>query len=579
MLCNTLCRGQAADAASPVEQQVSTTDPRIHQRLLSLPAFMSLPNPSRLPALQARTGALASPAAGSMSPTHPAVLQVPVSPSHDHDPTWSASASNGGGLAPSGNRRPTVASKTSFQLAHPPPAIKHRERFNIRPKILLQLQQTSDATRPIPVFDVVPSFVFAPKLARKLSSIFKGKDGLGADDLVIVNSQKYDSSDDLKVQADSAADEDSWDAREVVAAICHPKRKAAGTELPTEICLHHGAIWKASPLSTGAYEFMSVDERGNRTIARWVPRPPLVRRRTYNGQDSSNPPLAEQRRFTFSIINPDSRRHPVIATLSRSSIDVSDQHSVSSVVSHSSSLNPPQYDETLASESVGVRFNNTEPPKTAMVETNERLRSLILVTGIWVAFREGFSPNFHYDKLVASPAPGMSRSPSHKSRSLSLNITNLGKGRTSGSESPKRELMPRTKSTRGNSPSTLLAGSSPQTPSSTGAAFLQRANTRRPALSKNPVYVSPTVTSTPSDMEKTPAARKIRESSYGRWNSASLPTTKLVTSEKRDAWSQSTSHGPTGADRVGITSPGSTVRKSTKLNKLLGLIRRSSGAH
>lgn len=576
MLCNTLCRGQAADAASPVEREVSTTDPRIHQRPYGLPTFMSFPNPSRLPALQVRTSAFATPTAASMSPAHLTVLPVPVSPIRDDRPTWSAST--GGGFLASGNKRPTVASKTSFQLAHPPPAIKHRERFNIRPKILLQLQQISDATRPIPVFDVVPSFVFAPKLARKLSSIFKGKDGLGADDLVIVNSQKYDSSDDLKGQTDNAADEDSWDAREVVAAICQPKRKAAGTELPTEICLHQGAIWKASPLSTGAYEFVSVDEGGNRTIARWVPRPPLVRRRTYNGPDSTNPPLAEQRRFTFSIINPESRRHPVIATLSRSSIDVSDQYSVPSVMSRSQSSNSSQDHEPSASESAGVRFSQTEPPKTAMVETDERLKSVILVTGIWVAFREGFSPNFHYDKLVDSTAHGISHSPSHKSRSLSLNLTHLGKGRNSGSESPKRETISRTKSTRGNSPA-LPIETSPQTPSSSGAAFLQRANTRRPALSKKPVQTSSTVTSTSRGLEQTPGAEQPRGSSYGHWNSANPPTAKSMASTKPDAWDQRSIHDKVEANRLGVTPRGSTARKSNKLNKLLGLIRRTSGAH
>lgn len=535
---------------------------------------MSLSNPSRVPVVQARTDAFAFPPAVTVDPTNLTVLEVPVSPSHDHDPTWSASASTSGRLPAVGGKRSTMASKTSFQLAHPPPAIKHRERFNIRPKILLQLQQTSDATRPIPVFDVVPSFVFAPKLARKFPSIFKGKDALGPDDLVIVNCQKYDSSDDLKGQADGLPDEDSWDAREVVAAICQPKRKATGVEIPTEICLHHGAIWRASPLSTGAYEFVSVDEGGNRTIARWVPRPPLIRRRTYNGQDSSNPPLAEQRRFTFSIINPDSRRHPVIATLTRSSIDVSDQHSVPSVMLRSQSLNSSQFHKPLASENPGVRFNETEPLKTAKVDTDERLRSLILITGIWVAFREGFSPSFQYDKPVDSSAQGLSRSPSHKSRSLSANITNLGKGRPSNSESPKRELNPRTKLTRGISPFTLPVASSPPTSSSTGAAFLQRANTRRPALSRKAFHINFIIPSTPSGFEKASGAQQLRGSSFGNGTSTRAPSAKPAASKKRDAWNQGPAH-----DRVGIKPPGSAVRKPTKLNKLFGLIRRTSGAH
>lgn len=539
---------------------------------------MSPPNSSLFTPLQARTGAIASSPVECMSPTALTVRELPGSSSNERDPRWSAGVSTDGGLPALTGKRSTAASKTSFQLAHPPPAMKHRERFNIRPKILLQLQHTSDATRPIPVFDVVPSFVFAPKLARKLPGIFKRKDALGPDDLVILNSQKYDSSDDLKGQTDSTSDEDSWDAREAVAAICQPRRKATGAEFPTEICLYHGAIWEASLLSTGAYEFVSVDDKGNRTVARWVPRPPLARRRTYSGQQSSTLPLAEQRRFTFSIINPDSRRHPVIATLSRSSIDVSDQYSARPIMSRSQSLNSSQNHEPLTSESAGARFNETQLPKTSMVDTDERLRSLILITGIWVAFREGFSANFQYDKPVDSTAQGTTRSPSHKSRSLSVNITHRGKGRPSIPESPKREAISRTKSTRGSSPSTVPVASSPQTPSSTGVAFLQRANTRRPALSKKLHYISSAIPSPPSGLEKIPGAQQVRESSCETRTSARAPSDRPLVSRKQDPRNQNSTYGQVGADRGGVTPPGSAGRKSTKLNKIFALIKRTSGA-
>ena len=562
MLCSTFGHGKVADADSAKKPQASPSHAKHDQRRSTSPGLMSPINPAWSQDNQARTNPHGSSAARPVNTTNFTAPEIPASP---HD---------GRGLPAVGGKRSMTASKTSFQLAHPPPAIKHRQRFNIRPKILLQLQQISDATRPIPVLDVVPSFVFAPKLARKFPSIFKGKEGLGADDLVIVNSQNYNSSHDAKGQMESISNEDSWETREIVAAICPPKKRMTGVEDFTEICLTHGAVWKASPLSTGAYEFQSVDERGNRIMARWVPRPPLVRRRTYNGQATSNLSPAEQRRFIFSIINPDSRRHPVIASLSRSSIDISDQYSVPPVITRSQSLNSSQDHQPSAPESPNVYSNEYGSSKMAMIETDERLRSLIIITGIWVAFMEGFSPNFQYNKPASSTVQGVNPAPSHKARSLSVNLAGLGKGRTSIAESPKREPILRTQSATENFSSTLPVIPSPHTPPSTGAASFQRANTRRPDLSTKTFQANPVILSPPNHWQRVRLTQESPTSSLENWTSARVLSNKPTTSKKRDLWDQNSVH-----ELVAVQSPGSVGRKPTKLNKLLGLIKRTSGAH
>jgi hypothetical protein len=98
--------------------------------------------------------------------------------------------------------------KTSYQLAHPASHAHHR-CFKIRPKLLLQLQQVSHTPRPLPIFDVLPSTVFLPRLARKFPTIFRGKNGLGPNDLIIVTSDLYDADPrDRTSQGDDSDDEE-----------------------------------------------------------------------------------------------------------------------------------------------------------------------------------------------------------------------------------------------------------------------------------------------------------------------------------------------------------------------------------
>lgn len=391
-------------------------------------------------------------------------------------------------------KKATVSTKTCFQLAHPPPAIKHRQRFSIRPKVLLQLQQISGATRPIPILEVLPSIVFAPKLARKFLSVFKGKDGLGADDLLVVSSQSYNSPSLQKGKLDDITEEDSWATREVVAAICQPKKREANSEHIIELCLNHGPVWEASPLPNGAYEFVSMDENGNRTVARWVPRRQLTRRQSHNGHGKPETSSAEQqRKFTFSIINPNSRRHPVIATLYRSSIEIWDRYSIPSNMNSPSSSIFKQM--PVSTDGLPTRFEESEiPTTTTMIETDEYMRNLIVISGIFVAFQEGYSPNFQYEKVFTSSSPTAQAKPSaHKGRTVSLNLSSVGSARSLATEKPllQSSLCVRSTSVKpspvlSHTPSPTAAWSpvSPVSPQaySTGAMFLERAKNRRSDL-------------------------------------------------------------------------------------------------
>jgi hypothetical protein len=280
----------------------------------------------------------------------------------------------------------TPRSKTIFQIAQPPPGKKSRIR---RPRILLQLQQLSDTNRPIPVLDVLPSSCFAPRLAQRFPKIFKGKDALGPSDVIVTNSNS--SAGVFKVGEDSglSSDDEASDSREVVGTICRQTRKPQEdiASASVEICLDQGLVWKATPLPRGGYEFNAKGADGSPLQARWVRRDRRQRR------ISSPPDAASQaaKRFTFSIVNPSARRHPVIASMTTESIEVYDQYPAA-VPQNTPQLAPTSPSSILSNETSYFDIQDLiSQPKEPLIHTDHHLRSLIVITGIYVSLEEGWA--------------------------------------------------------------------------------------------------------------------------------------------------------------------------------------------
>ena len=383
--------------------------------------------------------------------------------------------------------RSTKSSKTSFQLAHPPPLSKHK-LLRLHTTLLLQLQQISDASRPIPALDVLSSLAFAPRLARRCPRILNGKNGLGPNDLVIVSSQTYDGLFDVDESGAGHAEDESCEDREVVAAICPLKKEEGGDQGKAEVCLNYGPPWLASPLVNGIYEFVSTDECGVTRTARWVPRYSRGRRRVTIGQDRPQTPLNDEKRFSFSIVNPESRRHAVIATLNRNTIDIRDQYPVqtnASTVSQVPSLSGPGLE--------AIEHANCDLPSSSdkiLVDTDEHLQTLIVISGIWVAFREGYSQNFRYRDAFSSPLGSSNANTTHKHRVNSMNTAESGSSRAgtpnsqdfqldSKSWQTNPKILHRSTASTSSTPRPAFTPTpSPRRAKSTGAAFFQRASSR-----------------------------------------------------------------------------------------------------
>ncbi|EEH40700.1 hypothetical protein PAAG_02676 [Paracoccidioides lutzii Pb01] len=307
-------------------------------------------------------------------------------------------------------KKQQVRTKSSFSFAHSPPSTR-RKRLVIRPRLLLQLQQVSQTTRPIPAVDVFTSTICS--VSRKFPGIPRTKDGLSTNDLILVTSDAYKhlgAEDDKSVTSD-----DPQDRREVIATICHHRREGSKLKGMVELCLQQGSRWKASRLPSGGYDFTWTTDSGEQKRVRWALRAKGSRRTSGSSIGPDNT-FDKGKRFTFSIIDPTTRRHPVIAWMSRQGIDVLDQYPLSSA--------PTQEPSSLTSESRVTAFNNsprpsdyTDPP---LIETDDHLRTLIIVSGVWIAFQEGWpqapiyaEPNPTSPTTATAMAPLSSSSPPH----------------------------------------------------------------------------------------------------------------------------------------------------------------------
>jgi hypothetical protein len=186
--------------------------------------------------------------------------------------------------------------------------------------------------------------------------------------LLVVKAQVYASADE-ETQSDG-----DWASREVVGVITPAKG-----DKRTEICMDDGSSrWEVTDMPNGGFEFNTMDDHGLTLKARWVLKPAHSRR--VSSMSASSPLTStfpsgqDDKKYTFSTMSDSSRRHPIIATMTRSRIDVMDSYTIPSATSlHTPALTPASDVESFIS--------NHQVPIT----TDDALRRLILVTGSWIA--------------------------------------------------------------------------------------------------------------------------------------------------------------------------------------------------
>ncbi|KAJ4984639.1 hypothetical protein SVAN01_09895 [Stagonosporopsis vannaccii] len=286
-------------------------------------------------------------------------------------------------------RKKAPRPKTSYLIAHPPP-VHPRSKLHLRPKVQLQLHQVLAAQRPKPVYEVIPFSLLAPPSTRRLARAFNTRERLGHHDLLIVKAADYGHADD-----EHKSDDERWGTREVIGVICPGKTEKGQVVSNTEICMDDGTSrWEVTPMPNGGYEFNSLDEHGLAMKARWVIKPPNPRRLSNLSASSQLspglPPTKDDAKWNFSTITANSRRHPVIASMTRTRIDVNDSYTMPAATQPSTPNAHMPASPALTPASIDAASFLDAAPKAPIV-TDDALRRFIVVSGIWVSsLHDGF---------------------------------------------------------------------------------------------------------------------------------------------------------------------------------------------
>ncbi|KAL1880584.1 hypothetical protein VTK73DRAFT_5389 [Phialemonium thermophilum] len=317
-------------------------------------------------------------------------------------------------------RTPVPRKATRYLLAYPAPSFvgKTLVVHKVLPKLYLQLQEISADKRPKPVIDVFPGSriagsIIAPRLAKRFPRAFGVRGELGFGDVVLMRSEDYDAHPEPV----EGTGEDAELGQGKLLAVFRAMRRAE----MNEIVLEDGSVWIARQLPTGSFDFTHTDAFGNVRTARWVRRS-TARSREDASKVAGAPSAPPQVKYTFSLINPLSRRHPIMATMSGSALDIQSHYTA---VSHSSARYPPsaslrrsssvnvastrrqtysgpapnpqssQYSGSF-SDNEGDLDRASSPRETqrTLEVVDEATKLLISVTAVWLALRLGWSPSF-----------------------------------------------------------------------------------------------------------------------------------------------------------------------------------------
>lgn len=312
-----------------------------------------------------------------------------------HDPSLDASAlprpqsSGSSAAADDKPKKRTPRSKTSYIYAHPPRPVDPRSKLHLRPKVLLQLHKVVPSQRPKPTYEVIHFSLLHPRSTRRLARAFNTRERLGPNDLLVVKTEPYDSKHEEK-----GSENDRWGSREVIGVICPAK----SDKDVTEICMDDGTSrWEVTNMPNGGLEFNSTDDHGLAVKARWVLKPSQSRRVSGLSVSSQTSPTTgpnqDDKKYTFSTIDPNSRRHPIIATMTSTRIDIMDAYTIPSATSPptpSMATFPNTPSATPASIDLNSFLENSN--SQAPIQTNDALQRFIVVSSIWVSQQGNYTP-------------------------------------------------------------------------------------------------------------------------------------------------------------------------------------------
>lgn len=159
------------------------------------------------------------------------------------------------------------------------------------------------------------------------------------------------------------------------------RKVLAAIRAKNRIVTEDGRVWTVTVRSNRSFEFTSLNKHGEKTVARWVPAKHRMSFDVGRSASGSGPtskrssvrsmPEAGEPTFNFSLMNPTARRHPVLATLTPSSLHIKDTYNQPASVS-------------------GV----PEDVRGGIGIVDEQTKVLILATAVWVDLHLRWSPSY-----------------------------------------------------------------------------------------------------------------------------------------------------------------------------------------
>lgn len=375
--------------------------------------------------------------------------------------------------------------KCQYRLAHPPPTVAPKKlqhlQKHIRPKVLLQLQQRIPSGFHKPVYEVVPASRFSTdtRLGKKLNRLRKGKDGLHPDDLVVMKVEDYKDADD-------ASEEAEFSETRTALGIISVSHSPDGQAEDKALLQLENSTWIATAGKFGGYDLVLQEDESQK--AKWFIQK-SKRKRPNSIAGLPNPALSDDQKFYFALMQPFSRQHPTIASINATSLDIYDYYAAPSSTPRTPTRPSSVIVDGDASPQLSTPVNEDE-----RIPTNDLLRKLIVISGAWLFFTNGWSPFFRY---FSSPRPSTTRDAEPKSlhtRAMSLPISSLIP--PACSRRMQRDSSPSSISKTSSRSSTVQPVSEESTPSST--------SNDSSALTSAPSDVSTLPTEvTPSPVERT----------------------------------------------------------------------------
>lgn len=269
------------------------------------------------------------------------------------------------------------------------------------PKLVLQLQKTTDL-RPLPAFDIVTASTLPHRIIRAPSSstFLKRESGSGVGELTVFHAEDYQSFGNSTNGSTVLPDDDG---RYAISFHCTRGLQTKFTDVQSSrttrkilgiiirntdgngswrLELEDGSTWTATREPENQYELSALAYTGGAPLqANWAPRP------------------GDTRRFSFSPLQPGTSWRPFVACITSKHLKVFDSYKVRTQPS-GPQVSPEATSTRRDSMTFGsdVRSRRSSTPKQLWsVNTSDQLKTLIIVSAVWVALLEGWIKNYSGD--------------------------------------------------------------------------------------------------------------------------------------------------------------------------------------